>query len=69
VQRAFGASVAVEGHEGADVEVGEHVAVQRHERLAGEPGGQRREADGAGGVERLALHGVVQAHAGARPSG
>ena len=47
-----------------EVEVGEHVAVDHDEALvdAGVAGG---EADGAGGVERLGLDGVVEPHPGA----
>ena len=58
----------VERHQGADVEVGEHVAVDHEEALvdAGLAGG---EADGAGGVERRVLDGVGQAHPGAGASG
>ena len=58
----------VEGHQGAEVEVGEDVAVDDDEALvdAGLGGG---EADGAGGVERLGLDGVVEADAGAHAVG
>ena len=52
----------------ADVEVGEHVAVDDDEGVvdAGRPGG---EGDGPAGVQRLGLDGVAQRHAGALPSG
>ena len=58
----------MEGDQRADVEVGEDVAVDHEEPLvdAGLEGG---EADGAGGVERLGLDGVVQLHAGAAAVG
>ena len=51
-------------HQGPDVEVGEDVAVEHEEPLvdAGVEGG---EADGAGGVARLRLDGVVEVDAGA----
>ena len=42
-----------------DVEVGEHVAVDHDEALV-DAGVARGEADGAGGVERLGLDGVVE---------
>ena len=41
VHRALGAAVAVEGHQGGHVEVGEHVAVDHHEGVVDEPGGRR----------------------------
>ena len=58
----FGAALVVEGDERADVEVGEDVAVDDDE-LLGDAGVLGGEADGAGGVERLGLDGVVQLHA------
>ena len=60
---ALGAALAVEGDQGRQIEVGEHVAVDHDEGLvdAGEGGG---EPDGAGRVERLGLDGIGQPHAG-----
>ena len=52
----------------AEVEVGEHVAVE-HEEALGDAGVERGEADGAGGVARLGLDGVVEVDAGAAPVG
>ena len=49
---------SVEAHQRADVEVGEHVAVDDEERVV-DAGFERGEADGAGGVERLGLDRVV----------
>ena len=48
-----------------EVEVGEHVAVDHEERARRCRPSSGGEADGAGGVERLGLDGVVQRHAGA----
>ena len=66
--RALASGGVVEGDEGAEVEIGHHVAVDHDETLvdAGLEGG---EADGAGGVERLGLDGISQAHARALPVG
>ena len=59
VQRRLGALSAVELHQRADVEIGEHIAVGDDERLvdAAEVG---REPDRAGCVEWLRLDGVAQ---------
>ena len=54
--------------EGADVEVGEHVAVDHQEPL-GDAGVEGGEADGARGVERLGLDRVVELDAGAQAVG
>ena len=68
VDRRLGAGRPVGGDEGADVEVGEHVAVGDDERVvdAGVVGG---EADRPGGVERLGLDGVVERDAAAAAVG
>ena len=47
------------GDEGGGVEVGDDVAVDRQERVV-DAGALGREADRAGGVERLRLDGVAQ---------
>ena len=48
----------------AHIEIGEDVAVHDEKRLV-DAGLTGREADGAGGVERLRLDGVAQTHTGA----
>ena len=55
--RGLGAALVVERDERAEVEVGEHVAVAHDEPLVDALG---READAAGGAERLVLDRVAQ---------
>ena len=52
-------ALVVERPQRADVEVGEHVAVDDEEAVV-DAGVEGREADGARRVERLGLDGVVQ---------
>ena len=54
----------MEGHQGAEVEIGEHVAIDHHEGVVWleDLGG---ESNGTGRVERLGLHGVRQSNASA----
>jgi len=58
--RALRLLVAVEGDEGADVEVGQHVAVDHQERLV-DAGEVRSKAHRAGRIEGLGLDGVDEA--------
>jgi hypothetical protein len=65
---ALATVLLVERDQRADVEIGEDVAVDHDEPLV-DAGVERGEADGAGGVERFGLDGVVEVDAGAAPSG
>ncbi len=68
VNRRLGAGASVFGDKGGDVEVADHVAVERQERAI-DPGELGSEADRSGGVERLRLDGVAQLDRAASPVG
>jgi hypothetical protein len=65
---ALGTSRPVKGHQRRQVQVGQHIPVDHHERVL-HPTVGGREADGTSGVERLGLDGIDQGDAGSTAVG